>query len=210
MSTLIIFLFLILLILMVLVTYKAPIVFKLNIENDNLDFEYKAFFKERHIKNKVSGFLKSGSAEFDKNILVDVSEVIDIENFRTNILISTPIIEISNVLVLFFSWLVPSIYRLPFAKKEGLYFKVLPGYNEWRIKLDIEGEIRVDILSILIIIFKMKKRIKKVWNNVFLLNKGMSRYYNKNSNSGTYLLFGGEIIYKLVDLYNYSLLGIYL
>ena len=32
-------------------------------------------------KNKVTDFIKSGSAEFDKEVLLDVSEVIDIEEF---------------------------------------------------------------------------------------------------------------------------------
>lgn len=160
MITLIIFLSLIIIIFLSISIIKAPITFKLKIVNENLDFYYKAFFKERHIKNKVNNFVKSGSAEFDKNILMDVSEVIDIEKFDTNIIVGTPFIHLTNLGVLFFSYLIPSIYRLPFSKKSGLQFKVVPQYNEWKIQLLVDGKIRVSVISIILIIYKMKQMMK--------------------------------------------------
>ena len=158
MITLIIFLSLIMLGALII---KPPIIFKLKIANENLDFYYKAFFKERHIKNKVNNFVKSGSAEFDKNVLLEVSEVIDIEEFKTNVVIGTPIIDLTNTGVLFFSYLIPTIYRLPFRKKEGLCFKVLPKYTNWEIQLSVEGKIHVSLINTFIIIYKIKKRLKR-------------------------------------------------
>ena len=160
MITLIIF-FVLFLILIGMANIKAPIIFELKIKNENLDFYYKAFFKERHIKNKVYEFIKSGSAEFDKKVLKDVSEVIDIEEFKTNVIVGSPFIHLTNVGVLFFSYIIPRIYRFPFRKKEGLYFNVAPDYNKWQIQLDIEGKIRVSLISIFLIIYKMKKRLKR-------------------------------------------------
>ena len=161
MNTLIIFFALFLSIIGVL-NIKVPIVFCLKIKNENLDFYYKAFFKERYIKNKVFNFIKSGSADFDKNILLDVSEVIDIESFRTSAVIGTPFIHLTNVGVLIFSYLIPTIYRLPFGKKKDLSFMVRPDYSDWKIRLNVEGKIKVSMISIILVFLKIKRNMHRV------------------------------------------------
>ncbi len=158
MITLIIFLSLFFILLFAV---KVSIEFKLKIVNEDLDFTYKSFFKERHIKNKIGGFIKSGSAEFDKNVLLDVSEVIDIEEFKTKVIVNTPIVHFTNLGVLFFSYLIPRIYNLPFRKKKGLYFKVMPSYTDWSFYLFINGKIRVRLISVILIIFKIKRKVKE-------------------------------------------------
>ncbi len=160
MITLIIFLCLFLGLFIALSLVKVPIVFTLKIKNDDLFFSYKAFFKEHEIKNNLSEFIKSGSAEFDKKFLLDVSEVIDVKEFKTNIILSTPCIHLTNFGVLFFSWLIPNIYRIPFREKRGLYFKVIPTYDTWGFQLSVTGKINVSIISILIILFEIKRRLK--------------------------------------------------
>lgn len=159
MITLIIFLCLLLVLFITLSLIKVPIAFNLKIENDDLFFSYKAFFKEREIKNNLFEFIKSGSAEFDKKILLDVSEVIDVKEFKTNLILGTPFVHLTNFGVLFFSWLIPTIYRLPFREKRGLYFKVIPKYDIWSFQLFITGKIRVSVISVLVIIFKIKRRL---------------------------------------------------
>ena len=160
MITLIIFLCLIFIFFLFTANLKMPITFNLKIANEDINFYYKMFFKERHIKNKVTDFIKSGSAEFDKEVLLDVSEVIDIEEFKTNVIIGTPFIHVTNVGVLFLSYVIPTLYRLPFRKKEGLYFKVIPEYYKWNFKVDVVGNIRVSLISALVIFYKVKRRIK--------------------------------------------------
>ena len=92
--------------------------------------------------------------------MLDVSEVIDIEFFKTNVLVGSPIIDITNIGVISISYILSRVYNLPFRKKKGLYFKVLPSYREWNFKLSVDGKIRVSIISIILIIIKVKRRVK--------------------------------------------------
>ena len=168
-----IFVIFLLLIIIFNLKIKISICFKLNnfdaffvIKVGYIKFTRKGTLvkrKKKYIeKNKFSKFIKK--KVFNKDKMLKLIKVIEIDNLNLNILVGSPFMFFTIFAVPILGTFFELVKTIPFKKIKRYYYNILPNYDEFKLRLEGEiiGKIRIIDLVKFMLPFRLKlsNRIK--------------------------------------------------
>ncbi len=160
MVTLIIFLSFILIAFVFVVYKKFEIVFKIEIQNFDYNFEYNFLCRRSAKQGNVLELFKSGEGGIDIEFIKDVSEMVEVEELKTNVEIGSDFIFLTNIATVLVSTFIPMLYNFSVKSKKNLYYKVSPSYDRFRFNFFTDGKIKITYFELFLIYAKIK-RIKR-------------------------------------------------
>lgn len=178
MMTLIIFLFIISFLIILSLVYKIKAKARININGGKIDVSFEIMnkkynkSKELNIYNLfLEKFLKKeGAKDIDvpKNQLDtlfkeirDVASLVKVETLNASFILGTPFVAstvFSNVIA---STLIPIAYQKLFDGSGKLIYKVVPDYNDFKFKGNVEISFFITTFQILLVYIWLKKKNNK-------------------------------------------------
>lgn len=168
MKVLIIFLIIFAILFLISIFFKIKVLFSIEVDNLQINTNIKVFGKKFSgkflLKKQSKTVVKINSSkkkirlkDTKKNkfdIIKDIVGLIEIKRLDIAALVGTPFIGLTVFLTQLFNIVIPSLYTLPFRKKEKMRFKVMPDYKEFKVRINVSGEIAITPYNVIIVFLK--------------------------------------------------------